>query len=237
MNQEINDTLNIVITGASSGIGREIALEMANSHHNFYLIGRNEERLKEVAKKIEKQGRTVYYGTGDVGSVEDTERLYNDALGKLKSINVLVANAGVGYFGPLEELSIKEFDDQFNTNVRSVFLWLKKVLPKMKEQNNGQIIATSSNLGFNTGARATLYAATKHAVQAMIGGLREELKGTKVKAATLNPGSVNTPWFDGKEVDKSKMLSAKDVAKAARFIIEQSDTCDIDHIYLLPAKR
>ena len=107
----------------------------------------------------------------------------------------------------------------------------------MKKNNSGQIIVMSSNLGLKTSARASIYAGTKHAVQAMVGSIREELKDTNVKAATINPGSVNTPWFDGKEVDRNKMLSPNDIAKAARFIIEQEETSNIDHIHLLPGKR
>jgi len=70
----------------------------------------------------------------------------------------------------------------------------------------------------------------------MVWSLRDELKGTGVKAATINPGSVDTPWFDGKEVDRTKMLSAEDIAKAVRFIIDQDETSDIDHILLLPGR-
>jgi NADP-dependent 3-hydroxy acid dehydrogenase YdfG len=148
-----------------------------------------------------------------------------------------VANAGVGHFGNLEDLSIQQYDDQFNTNVRGVFLWLRKVLPEMKSKNSGQIIVTSSNLGLKTSARASIYAATKHAVQAMVWSLRDELKGTLVKAATINPGSVDTPWFDGKDIDRSTMLSARDVAKAARLIIDQAETSNIDLVHLMPGKR
>lgn len=236
MNSNDGQPLRIIITGASSGIGEAIALEMAKNKHHFYLTARNEKRLKEVAQKVEELGGQAYLGTGDVGNEDDVERVFADSQEKMGGVDVIVANAGVGYFGPLETLTIKQFDDQFNTNVRGVFLWLRKVIPKMKEQNKGQIIVTSSNLGLKTGARATIYAATKHAVQAMVGGLREELRGTMVKAATINPGSVSTPWFDGKDVDREKMLTAYDVARAVRFIIYQSETSDIDHIHLLPGK-
>ena len=107
----------------------------------------------------------------------------------------------------------------------------------MRERNTGQVLVTSSNVGFNVGARTAAYAGTKHAVQAMIGALRLELAGTQIKAATLNPGAVDTPWFDGKDVNRQTMLSAEDVAKAARLIIDQTETSNIDHILLMPGKR
>ena len=238
----MNDTkeqksLRVIITGGSSGIGEATALEMAKSGHRFYLTGRNEERLQQICSKLNSQGCDAHYGVGDVGVEADVESHFQDVKKKLGGVDVLFANAGVGYFGNLEDLTIKQYDAQFNTNVRGVFLWINKVLPLLKEQNSGHVIVTSSNLGMKTGARCSLYAGTKHAIQAMVWCLRDELKGTGVKAATINPGSVDTPWFDGKEVDRTKMLAVEDVAKAVRFIIDQDETSNIDHILLLPGKQ
>lgn len=229
--------LKLIITGGSSGIGEAIALEMAKDNHSIFLVGRNEARLSKIVKNVQKLGGNATFGVGDVGNENDVSRLFDQALKDLKGVDVVVASAGVGYFGLLEEISIEHFDSQFNTNVRGVFLWLKKVLPRFKKQNSGQIIVISSNLGLKTSPRTSIYSATKHAVQAMVECLRDELKSTtNVKAATINPGSVNTPWFDGKDVDRDKMLSPIDVAKAARLIIDQSSTSNIDHILLNPGK-
>ena len=238
MNGETQKTsLRIVITGGSSGIGEAVALEMAKNGHNFYLTGRNEKRLKAICDTLTSLGCEAYYGVGDVGDEVSVNKMMEEVKSKLGGVDIVFANAGVGYFGNLEDLTIEQYDEQFNTNVRGVFLWLNKTLPLLKAQNRGQIIVTSSNLGLKTGARCSLYAATKHAVQAMVWSLRDELKGTGVKAATINPGSVDTPWFDGKEVDRTKMLSAEDIAKAVRFIIDQDETSDIDHILLLPGRN
>jgi NADP-dependent 3-hydroxy acid dehydrogenase YdfG len=231
-----NRILNIVITGASSGIGEATALEMSRSGHRFFLVGRDTDRLERVSKKVEELGGWANFRSGDVGDEKDVDRLFDNAVSELGTIDVLFANAGVGFFGNLEDLTLEHFDTQFRTNVKGVFLWIRKVLPAMKARNSGQIIATSSNLGLATSARASVYSATKHAVQAMIWCLREELKGTQVKAATINPGSVSTPWFDGREVDRSRMLAAEDVARAVRFIIDQSETSNVDHILLLPGR-
>jgi hypothetical protein len=133
-------------------------------------------------------------------------------------------------------MSVSQFDEQFNTNVRGVFMWMRKVLPGMKSRNTGQILVTSSNLGLKTSAKTSVYSGTKHAVQAMVWCLRDELEGTMVKAATINPGSVSTPWFDGKDVNRDNMLTTTDVAKAAKLIIDQDETSNIDHILLLPGR-
>jgi NADP-dependent 3-hydroxy acid dehydrogenase YdfG len=230
------DQLCIVITGASSGLGEAIALEMAKDGHVFYLTARRREKLKLVAQNVESLGGKAYFGDGDVGNEGDVDRLFDEAIENLGTIDVMFANAGVGYFGNLEDMTIEQYDAQFNTNVRGVFLWLRKVLPIMKKRNSGQIIVTSSNLGLETSSKASIYSSTKHAVQAMVWCLREELKGTRIKAATINPGSISTPWYDGKQSDRSKMLTAKDISKTVRFIIEQSETSNIDHILLRPGR-
>ncbi len=235
--QNSPESLRIVITGGSSGIGEAVALEMAKSGHSFYLTGRNESRLRDICNTLTSLGCKAYFGVGDVSDEDSVKQMLEEVKSKLGGVDIVFANAGVGYFGNLEDLTIEQYDEQFDTNVRGVFLWLNKTLPLLKAQNSGQIIVTSSNLGLKTGARCSLYAATKHAVQAMVWSLRDELKGTGVKAATINPGSVDTPWFDGKDVDRSKMLSAEDIAKAVRFIIDQDDTSDIDHILLVPGKN
>jgi len=237
MISENSQSLRIVITGGSSGIGEAVSLEMAKDKHSFYLTGRNEQRLKEVCEKLTSMGCKAYYGVGDVSDEQAVNSMLEDIKSNLGGVDVVFANAGVGHFGNLEDLTIEQYDESFNVNVRGVFLWLNKTLPMLKSQNKGHLIVTSSNLGLKTGARCSLYAATKHAVQAMVWSLRDELKGTGVKAATINPGSVDTPWFDGKDVDRSKMLAVEDIAKAVRFIIDQDETSDIDHILLLPGKE
>jgi 3-oxoacyl-[acyl-carrier protein] reductase len=236
MNNE-KDSLRIVITGGSSGIGEATALEMAKSGHSFYLTGRNEGRLQKIVAALHSLGCEAHYGVGEVANERIAEQMLSEINQKLGGVDVLLANAGVGHFGNLEDLSLDQYDNTFNTNVRGVFLWMKMVLPLMRDQNRGQIIVTSSSLGLKTSARCSLYAATKHAVQAMVWCLREELKGTGVKAATINPGSVDTPWFDGKDVDRFKMLSLTDVASAVRLIIDQNETSDIDHILLTPGRK
>ena len=227
----------ILITGASSGIGEAIALAMAPGGHTFYLAGRNEERLKTVCNKVRSLGGKVFIGVGDVSNVESVDTQFSEAKAMMGGVDVLVANAGVGHFGNLEDMTVSQFDEQFNTNVRGVFLWMRKVLPEMRKKNKGQILVTSSICGLKTYPKTSIYSGTKHAVQAMVWAVRQELYGTMVKVATINPGEVSTPWFDDrKDADRNKMLSATDVAKAAKLIIDQGETSNIDHILLLPGR-
>ncbi|MHA1984978.1 MAG: SDR family oxidoreductase, partial [Candidatus Hodarchaeales archaeon] len=176
------------------------------------------------------------YAVGDVKNPKDVERIYFDAKEKMGTVDVLVANAGVGYFNNLELQTDEEFDKMFDTNVKGVFNWIRTVLPDMKERNSGQIIVISSTAGLNVYPRGGLYCATKHAVQAIAETLRAELEKTRIKVSTINPGAVDTPWFDKREKfddEKRKtMLKTQDVANAAKLLVEQADSSNIDKIVL-----
>ena len=228
--------MKALITGSSSGIGKAIAEILSKSNIDVYLTGRNEERLIRVEKHIRTYGVNTCYSIGDVKDSKDVKRIYSDAIDKMGQIDILVANAGVGYFNNFESLTDEEYDNMFETNVRGVFNWVREVLPEMKKRNSGQIIIISSTAGLNTFPKGGLYCATKHAVQAIAQTLRLELEGTRVKVGTINPGAVNTPWFNDRldETDgkRKKMLNANDVAKSALLLATQSETSNIEKIVL-----
>jgi NADP-dependent 3-hydroxy acid dehydrogenase YdfG len=225
----------VLITGGSSGIGEALAVRLAREGSAIYLTGRSEERLEFVRKKAEDLGAKCFSQAGEVSNSAIAKSIVADANSKMGGINVLIANAGVGAFKIWEEMTDKDFDSQFNTNVRGVFVYIREVLPIMKEKNLGQIIVTSSNLGFQVTARGSIYCGTKYAVQGMLGSLREELKGTRVKTATINPGSVDTPWFsDYSDQAKKHRLDVEEVVDAMMLIINQGERSNIEHLLLKP---
>ena len=227
---------SILITGSSSGIGEAIALEMSKSKHNFLLTARDADKLSKVAQQVNANGSSSKMNVGDLHDDSFVSHLVEDFISSNEKIDLVIANAGVGRFGKLETLTLEDFDLQFNTNVRSVFALLRLVIPVMRKQNSGQIIIISSVLGVETKANSSLYAASKHAVQAIAKTLRYELEGTNVKVGTINPGAVSTPWFDDSGRDTSKMLTAEDVAKGARLLIDQAETSNIEMLLLRPGK-
>jgi NADP-dependent 3-hydroxy acid dehydrogenase YdfG len=128
--------------------------------NNLFIIGRDKERLSEVTKKIRSLGGFAQYYVCDVQNENDVEMVFQDVVSKFNGLDVLFTNAGIGFFGKLEDITIEQFDCQFNTNVRGVFLFLKKFIPLFKSQNRGQIVVTSSNLGLKTSGEASIYSAT-----------------------------------------------------------------------------
>ncbi len=229
----------ILITGGSSGVGEHLALRLAqNSNNQIYITGRNLERLNQVVMKIADLGARGYFQVADVSVTHDAEKIVEDAINQMGGLDIFVANSGVGRFKLLEEMTDDDIDIQFNTNVKGVYNYLRPVVRHMKSHNQGQIIVTSSNLGFNVASHCSVYSATKYAVQAIIGCLREELKGTSIKAATVNPGAIDTPWFsDHGEGPIMKRLDVEEVVDTFMLIINQGERSNIDHILMYPSNR
>lgn len=229
--------MRILITGGSSGIGEALAMRLADGTNNIFITGRSEEKLKAVCERIGENGSSYHYKSGDVSNKDDVQAIVKDAVQKMGGIDVLVANAGTGAFKLVEEISDEEFDSQFDTNVKGVWLFIREVLPHMKEQGSGQITVTSSNLGFETTARGSIYCATKFALQGMVGSIRKELEGTGVKIGTINPGGVDTPWFGDydESEEKRNRLGVEEVVDAFMLMIKQGVRSNIGHILLQPA--
>jgi NAD(P)-dependent dehydrogenase (short-subunit alcohol dehydrogenase family) len=192
----------ILVTGGSSGIGAAIARDYGGDGggNQVFVTGRKVEDLKKVVEDIESSGGSAAFGVGDVSSAEDVKRLHAEAKAFMGHVDVLVANAGCGGGRALlEKVELDVFEKQFATNVKGVFLWVKELLPDMKARESGQIVVTSSVAGKRAFAQGSIYCSSKWAVEGMILSLRQELVGTGVKAATINPGPVDTKWWSDPE--------------------------------------
>ncbi len=228
--------MNILITGGSSGIGAELAKRLSTKGNMIYITGRSASKLATINSIVEKKGSTCFYDVGEVGNTVDVKRIVADAFTKMEYIDVLILNAGTGSFKLVEEMSDDDFDKQFNTNVRGVFLFLREIIPHMRERKSGQIIVTGSNLGFTGTARGSIYSATKFAIQGMVSSIRQELMGSGVKLGTINPGSVDTEWFSNhdRDIPNPRRLDVGEVVDAFMLMINQGERSNINHILLNP---
>jgi len=237
--------LAIVITGASSGVGAALARLLAAGGHALYLTGRNADALERVGADCRALGACgVQLGVGDVASSGDVRAAW--AAWGAPQIDVLCANAGLNRTGAVDALTEAEYDEIMGTNVKGAWLWLRQVLPGMRERRRGQVIVTSSVLGLRppSGGGATLYTASKYALQGLVAASRVELAGSGVKVASVNPGGIASPWWTeparggarDNAVDTSTMLPPEAVAEAIAGIIFQHPLCDIDHVVLENAR-
>ncbi|MFA7231236.1 MAG: oxidoreductase [Victivallaceae bacterium] len=179
---------NVLITGASSGIGEATGLKLLAEGWNVYATARRASRLNELSAKGAK---SIVMDLTDEHSVQaGIDRVLQDA----GTIDVLINNAGYGEYGSIEEVSMEEARMQFEVNVFGLARITRMVLPRMRESGCGRIINISSMAGKATAPMGGWYHASKHAVEALSDALRMEVKPFGIEVIVIEPGAIKTEW-------------------------------------------
>ncbi|MBB6284240.1 SDR family NAD(P)-dependent oxidoreductase [Geobacillus subterraneus] len=187
----------VVITGASGGIGEQIAYEAARQGAVPVLLARSEERMKEISGRIEAQtGIRAPYAPLDVSDRGMVEAVVSQLIADLGAIDVLVNNAGFGVFRYVEDIDLDEMERMFAVNVFGLIACTKAVYSHMKERGSGHIINIASQAGKIATPKSSVYSATKHAVIGFTDSLRLEATRFGVFVTAVNPGPVDTRFFD-----------------------------------------
>jgi citronellol/citronellal dehydrogenase len=188
-----------IVTGSSRGLGKAIALAFAEEGADVVVAARTEtemERLpgtiNKTAEQIQAMGRRVLAVKCDVTSEEDVEAMVHRAIEEFGRIDVLVNNAGVLFFSPIVDTTVKRWDLIMRINLRGAFLCCKAVLPKMMEQKRGSIINMSSIAVSDRNPGEVPYAVTKAAIESLTFGLAEEVREYNIAVNALTPGRVRT---------------------------------------------
>jgi NADP-dependent 3-hydroxy acid dehydrogenase YdfG len=215
-----------VITGASSGIGAAAAIAVAAEGSGVVVAARREDRLRKVVGEIEAAGGRVLLVPGDLTREEDVARLYDAAVDEFGQVDNLVNNVGVGSYGPLELMSVEDYDRMMDTNMRSSFLCTHAFLPAMKQRGHGQICFISSVAGLRGMPNEAIYCATKFAQVGFAQALDYETRELGIKVSVIAPGGVHTEFAigSGRVADDpalERMLDAQDVAAAVVFALSQ----------------
>ncbi|TCP59456.1 hypothetical protein EV586_101675 [Tumebacillus sp. BK434] len=194
----------VLITGASSGIGRDAALQFAKHGATPVLAARSIDKLQALSEEIKQRYNidAPFYAL-DVTEEENVNRVVEDVLKRFTRIDVLMNNSGYGFFKSTEDIAMEEVEGMMNVNYFGLVRMTKAVLPSMKQRGSGHIINIASLASFMAGQKHGAYAATKHAVMGFSDALRYELRGTGVTLSTINPGPVETPFFD--KADRSSV--------------------------------
>ncbi|MDR7075175.1 short-subunit dehydrogenase [Neobacillus niacini] len=188
---------NIVITGASGGIGAEIAKLCGASGANLVLIARSIEKLNQLQTELQQkhQVRVDVYQL-DVSDTDKVKEVFNKILEKIDHIDILVNNAGFGVFREAHEATMTEIKGMFDVNVVGLMACTSMVLPKMRERRFGHIINIASQAGKIATPKSSVYSATKHAVLGYTNSLRMELSDYNVWVTSVNPGPIATNFFN-----------------------------------------
>ncbi|MRG86857.1 SDR family oxidoreductase [Salinibacillus xinjiangensis] len=225
-----------IITGASRGIGKEIAKQLANEGVKLSILG-SSDQIHKTKEELHAEGyEDVLSFQVDVAkekAVEEVVQATNNAYG---SVDILVNNAGIGLFKPVEDVTVEEWRKTFDVNVQGVFLFTKAVVPIMKKAKFGTIITISSDVARYTIPNGALYTATKYAVQGFMGAISQEVREHGIRVGTVNPGMVDTYFADSKQGDPSKKdwLKVKDIANAVTYMARAPKHMMIDELHLHP---
>ncbi|HUG27086.1 MAG TPA: SDR family oxidoreductase [Gemmatimonadales bacterium] len=215
----MTDTINPValITGGSVGIGRAIAFTLGRAGWRVAICARSPEPIEVTLADLRAAGITAMGGTADVGVPSEIERVIGQVEQELGPITTLVNNAGVLIGKRIEELSLEEWDATMATNLRSLFVACRRVLPGMRERGVGDIVNIASLAGKNGIIGGTAYAASKHAVLGFSKSLMLETRKDGIRVIAICPGSVDTAMMRDPAVrgaPAKQRLDPQDVADA-----------------------
>jgi NADP-dependent 3-hydroxy acid dehydrogenase YdfG len=226
-----DDDKVFLITGASTGIGAATARLAVQAGYRVVLSARSEDKLKDLARELGGEHRALAV-PADVGVWEDNERLAKAALDRYGRIDVVFANAGFGAQRSFLGDSPEHWREMVLTNVLGVAYTIRATLEELRERE-GHMVITSSVAG-RRALQGSLYSATKHAVTAMGEALRQEVNGTGMRVTLIEPGMVDTPFFDNPGEGR---LEAEDVAEIVMFAVSRPTRVDVNEILVRPTAQ
>ena len=232
----------VLVTGASRGIGRAIALTFAERGAKLALIARDEEALRSVQQEIYETGGEAFHLFCDIRDEWSVKRTVEDVHAQLEAIDILVNNAGVGIHGPVESYSLANWRTTIETNLTSVFLMCRAVIPIMRTQGMGRIINVSSGAGRNGIANLAAYCASKHGLIGFTESLALEVRNDGILVSTTIPGSTDTefsgraPEHAGVRVSTEGRLSPFEVAEAIASLCKTNPNAWISELVIRPLK-
>lgn len=229
-----------VVTGASQGIGRAIALRLAELGARVVLAARSQPRLQEVAADIEAAGGEALAVPTDVRQESAVAALLQAALHRYARVDIWVNNAGMGQFGaPLHETAVEAWAATFQTNLDAIYYSIRALTPHLIQRRCGHIVNIASLAGHNPVPGAAAYAASKAALHGLTISVAEELRGYGIRVSLVCPGSVATdlsPELTAKK-DRSRMLRPEDVAHVVAMLVTQAPQSFASEVLIRPTLK
>lgn len=202
-----------VVTGASSGIGWELAKELARGGARVGLVSRRRDKLEALAGEIRQAGGQAVVAAADVGEREQTFKAFQEIVGQLGPVDLMVANAGLGLPTLLDPLNLSDVENMIRINLLGVVYSVAAVLPDMLKRGRGHLAAVSSLASYKGLPGESGYCASKVAVNTYMEGLRIQLRSRGIAVTTICPGFVRTPMTDVNDFHMPWLLEADESAR------------------------
>ncbi|QIH34198.1 SDR family oxidoreductase [Sphingobacterium sp. DR205] len=236
----------IAITGASSGIGKAIALELAKKGAKVVLGARRTKQLQQLVEEIKNTGGEAIFAQIDVKYKADLVRLINTAVDKFGTVDVIINNAGVSQLSRIDELDTDGWEEMIDINLKGVLYGMAAAIPIFKQQRSGHIINIISTSGIKIVPMQGVYAGTKNAVRTIAEAFRQESDGT-IRITGISPGVVKTDFADNIKNQEMKTIITRNmenlaispnaIAKAVSYAIGQPQSVEVGDIVIRPSKQ
>jgi len=212
----------VLITGASSGIGKELVKQFAKLECDIFITGRNRKALKQLCETTQRSHplSSMYFRPTDLADLNQIKNLVEEVRNTLGHIDILVNSAGVFPINEIQNISVKEFQNCFNINVLAPFILTQEFCQNMSFNKWGRIINIGSSSAYGGSPKTSVYCASKHALLGLSRSLHKELKANNVRVICVSPGSVQTPM--GRKVEELGQIyeTFMDPEEVSRYIIE-----------------
>jgi len=221
-----------LVTGASRGIGKAVALALAEEGASLVLVARSEGALQALGSAIEEGGGSALVAAGDVSCEQDVQAAVRAAVARFGRIDILVNCAGIGVFGPLVETRVEDWDRVMAVNARGPFLMCREVLPVMARGQGGCIVNIASVVGVKGYVRQGAYTASKHALMGLTKVLAQEAKPLGIRVHAVCPGGVDTALATQArpDLDRSLLMTPQEIAEVVLFLVKQRGRAIVDQV-------
>ena len=234
----------MLITGATSGVGKALAEHFYKKNYKLILVGGSKEKVDKQSKKFKKN---TLFLCADLTKSKDIKRIVNESITKFKRIDILIANAGLYEPDKIISGNPDRWDRVISVNVTSVFRLVNLVLPYMKKNKFGDIAITSSISGHQAIHWEPIYSASKHAIQSFAHGLRTQVSKNNIRVISIAPGMIMTELWDldpiknkkyiENMINKGNALDVKEVVSCFDFALSRGRGANIRDLVILPTNQ
>lgn len=236
----------VAITGASSGMGKAIAIELAKNGAKVVLGARRTEQLQQLVEEIKSKGGEATFTKIDVKNKTDLVRLVHTAVEQYGKLDVIVNNAGVSQLSRIDELDMDGWEEMIDINLKGVLYGMAAAIPVFKQQQSGHIVNIISTAGIKIVPMQGIYAGTKNAIRTIAEAFRQESDG-KIRITGISPGFVKTDFANNIKNEEMKTAIQKGmeqiainpiaIANAVIYAISQPNDVEIGDIVIRPSKQ